>query len=149
MQNIEKLIDLEGVKINNIEVFENKVIIKCCNILNEIICPKCKKKCSRGPKYYTRTLRDLKIFGKKTILELTVRQFKCEDCHAYFNETFVFMDTFHMTKRYREYLYKSCQGRSIKYVSEQEELSWDTIHSSYNSFVKKNIKINKCKKDRN
>ena len=141
MQNIEKLLNLEGVKIDAIDVSDNKVVIKCSNISNEIICPKCKKKCSRVPKYYTRTLRDLKIFGKKTILELTIRQFKCNDCHAYFNETFIFLDTYHMTKRYRKYLYESCQGRSIKYVSKQEELSWDTVNKSYQSFVKKNIKI--------
>ena len=63
MQNIEKLLNLEGVKIDAIDVSDNKVVIKCSNISNEIICPKCKKKCSRVPKYYTRTLRDLKIFG--------------------------------------------------------------------------------------
>ncbi len=32
MQNIEKLLNLEGVKINAIEIFDN-----------EIICPKCEK----------------------------------------------------------------------------------------------------------
>ncbi len=43
MQNIEKLLNLEGVKIDAIEIFDNEVIIKCSNIFNEIICPKCKK----------------------------------------------------------------------------------------------------------
>ena len=149
MQNIEKLLNLEGIKINEIEIFDNEIIIKCSSIFKENICPKCGKKSSRVPKYYVRTIRDLKNFGKKTILKLTVRQFKCEDCHAYFNEKFTFVDTFHMTKRYRKYLYESCHGRDIKYVSEQEELSWDTVNNSYQSYVKKNDKIKRNKKDRN
>lgn len=98
------------------------------------------------PKYYVRTIRDLKKFGKKTILKLTVQQFKSEDCHAYFNEKFTFVDTFHMTKRYRKYLYESCQGRDIKYVSKQEKLSWDTVNNSYQSFVKKTTKLTEIKK---
>jgi transposase len=82
----------------------------------------------------------LKTFGKQTILKLTVRQFKCKECHSYFNEKFVFVNQkFRMTERYREYIYKCCQGRDIKHVAEQEVLSWDVVNTIYESWVKKTL----------
>ena len=32
MQNIEKLLNLEGIKIDDIEIFDNETIIKCSSI---------------------------------------------------------------------------------------------------------------------
>ncbi len=138
MQNIEKLLNLTGIQIDDIEVSDIEVIIRCSSIFNETICPKCNKKCRRIPKYYVRSIRDLEIFGKKTILKLTVRQFECKECHNYFNDSFSFVNpNFLMTNRYREYIYNSCQGRDIKRVAEREGLSWDTVSRCYESFVKK------------
>jgi len=138
MQNIEKLLNLKHIQINGIDIADNKVIILCSSIFNEAICPKCNKKTSRVPKYYTRIITDMEIFGRKTTLKLTERQFKCESCHKYFNENFIFVKPKkHMTERYREYIYKNCKHRDIKYVAEQENLSWDTVNNIYNDFVKK------------
>ena len=64
MQKIEDLLNLSGIQINDIEIIDNNVIIKCSSIFNECICPRCKKKSQRIPKYYIRTIRDLEIFGK-------------------------------------------------------------------------------------
>jgi transposase len=137
MQNFESSLNLPGIQIDNVEILDNEVIIKCSSSFNEAICPKCKEKCVRVPKYYVRTVKDLQIFGKQTILKLTVRQFKCE-CHNYFNESFIFAaPKFLMTERYKEYIYKNCQGRDIKRVAEQENLSWHTVNKIYKSYVKK------------
>ena len=139
MQYLENLLNLPGIQIDNVEITDNNVIIKCSSILTECICPECKKKSQRVPKYYVRTIRDLEIFGKQTILKLTVRQFKCKDCNSYFNENFGFVNSkSQMTERYREYIYKCCQGRDIQYVAQQEVLSWDTVSQIYESWVKKN-----------
>jgi len=138
MQNIEKLLNLSGIQIGAIEIADNEVVIKCSSVFSEAICPKCEKKCKRVPQYYVRSIRDLEIFGKKTILKLTVRQFKCQACHTYFNESFTFVNPkYLMTNRYREYIYNSCQGRDIKHVADKEGLSWDTVSRCYNSFIKK------------
>jgi hypothetical protein len=52
MKNIENLIDLTGIQIDNIEISDNEVVIRCSSPFHEQICPKCKNKCSRVPKYY-------------------------------------------------------------------------------------------------
>ena len=74
MQVLKNLLNLPAAQIDTVEITDNKVIINCSSILNEYICPKCKKKSQRITKYYVRTIRDLEIFGKQTILKLTVRQ---------------------------------------------------------------------------
>ena len=125
MQSFEDLLNLPGIQVDSLEITDNEVIIKCSSFLDEQICPNCKKNCSRKPKYYVRTIKDLKIFGKQTILKLTIRQFKCEECHCYFNENFVFINPkFQMTERYYEYIYKCCQGLTLRMLQSKRFYLW-------------------------
>ncbi len=138
MERFGDLLNLPGIEADKVEVKDYEVIIVCSSPLDEQICPKCGMKCRRITKYYLRTIKDLEIFGKNTVLKLTVRQFKCKECHNYFNENFVFVNPkYQMTERYREYIYKCCQGRDINHVALQESLSWHVVSSIFESWVKK------------
>jgi len=138
MQWINELLNLTGIEIGKIEQTETSVFISCSSIFNEAICPECKETCTRVTKYYERTIRDLSIFGKTTILKLETRQYCCQKCFTYFNENFDFvLPKYEMTERYREYIFHSCKGQDMKQVAQKEGISWDVVNTIFQTWVKK------------
>jgi transposase len=138
MQAINELLNLKGIQIDKIEQTDTEVFIYCSGIFNEAICKECKEKCKRVTKYYERTIRDLSIFGKRTLLKLENRQYCCQKCFTYFNENFDFvLPKYEMTERYREYIFHSCKGQDINQVADKEGISWDVVNTIFQTWIKK------------
>jgi transposase len=79
------------------------IIIKASSEKESAICPYCRTESSKVHSRYTRKLKDLPIFGRKTFIELEIQKFFCNnpECeHKTFAERFDFFDVNSaMTKR--------------------------------------------------
>ena len=70
------------LQIQEIETTSDTVYIRMKSRTRSITCPKCKKECKKYHAVHKRKVQDLPVFGKKTILMLSIYEFECEnpDC---------------------------------------------------------------------
>jgi len=80
-------------------VFE---VLKCSKFE---VCPKCASKCSTIYDHVNLTIRDVPLRGKKVILKVKKRRFKCKNCKSIFREPIRGIKKgFRTTQRYRRNL---------------------------------------------
>ncbi|NJM66850.1 MAG: transposase family protein [Acaryochloris sp. RU_4_1] len=73
-------------------------------------------------------IRDLSIFGKRTLLDLPRRQYYCSACQNHFSERLAVMDwRRRYTQRYEFYIYQRVQHSNIEQVGREEGLSCDQV----------------------
>lgn len=135
--DIDKLVNLSDTEVVGFEFSESKVFVSIICVTKSGLCPVCGRSCTTVRSYTKRRVRDLPILGRKTYLELQLRQFECPDCKRYFTESVGFVEGNHgYTKRYESYLYDQIKGINIQQVCLKEEVCWATlnaIHKSYGS----------------
>ena len=109
----EELLNLPSVKITQVDIIANKVIIGCRISIPNRPCPDCKSPVNKVHQYYTRTLRDLNMGPREVYLHVTVRQFYCTNCNRYFTEELDFADrNKDHTERQSDYMFLICRKQT-------------------------------------
>lgn len=125
------------LQIQNIETTSDVVYIKMKSGTRSITCPKCKMECNRYHAVHKRKVQDLPIWGKRTVLLLSIYEFDCEnpDCDCISTtETFGnFLNSYsRMTERLADLvtqlaLETSCEGAARILQSMNIAISGDTV----------------------
>jgi len=112
------LLNLPSLEVIEVSLPPNEVHIHCCSTQTAGICPHCLRPTQEITKYYTRKLRDLPIFDRKTYLHIKVRQFHCRDCPRSFSERLPFADSHRTyTKRMEKFIFKCSANIPFKEVA--------------------------------
>jgi transposase len=139
--DIDRLLNLPDTAVLGIEFTESKVFLTLRRVTKEEICPVCHKACQGVRSYTHRTVRDLPILGRKTYLQIEVRQFECRDCSRYFTESIDFVEGNHgLTKRYESYLYMMVKGLNIQQISLKEDVCWATVNAVHRAYANAELK---------
>lgn len=137
----ENLLNIPLLCVTKVEVSKATIIIDCESKLSIGYCPHCLQPCSSVNQRHNRKIKDLSISGRRVFLQLTTRQFICEDCNRYFYEKFPFVDSHgQMTTRYENFIYHRCIGVDLNYVSLQEDLCWHVVDRIFTKWSSKAIK---------
>ena len=97
-------------------------------------CPYCGFLTQNIHDYRTRMVRDLPIFTKPLYLKVQINRFRCKNCNEVFSQAFESIHPGqHQTIRYREYLYKQCNGSTIQKVSKEQKIAYSTLERIYYS----------------
>lgn len=125
----EKLLGLQGVKVNKVENDGNNVIIHLELERKEHKCPCCGGATDKIHDYRKQTIKDIPAFGKLATLVLRKRRYRCGHCGKRFFETNDFLPKYHrMTNRLSAYvinsLHKTC---SFTDVAREVNLSVTTV----------------------
>jgi transposase len=90
--------------------------------------------------YQERTLRDMSLLGRKVYLHLKTRQFHCQACRRYFNESFEFVEPSKtMTIRYEKYIYFMIEDICTSQVSIKEDITWATANAIHKKYATKEL----------
>ena len=96
----ESLLNLQDVSIKKIEKDEKSSKIYIEMPVKEQICPHCKNKTKYIHGYRKQKVKDLGVFGQKTILIYNKRRYRCNKCGKCFSEKNTFLPKYHrMTSR--------------------------------------------------
>ena len=142
--NIELLLNLPNLSVLDCSISDKEAHIYCENTSSTCVCPSCLRPSSSVRMYQERTVRDMALLGRKVYLHLKVRQFFCQDCKRYFNESFSFVEASKtMTTRYEEYLYFLSDNLCINQVSIKEDVVWLSVNNIYKHYSDKQIEKRK------
>jgi len=112
------LLNLPSLEVTKVSLPPNEVHIHCLSTQSVGICPHCLGSTQEVTKYYTRKLRDLPIFDRKTYLHIKVRQFHCRGCPRSFSERLPFADSNRTyTKRMEKFIFKCSENIPLKEVA--------------------------------
>ena len=111
---------------------------KCIN-------PECK--CDIKPHYHSKSrnlLKDIKRNGKLTYINLTIKRYRCPECHRVFYEQFDFYDRKNfLTKRLREEIIKkSIAGESCYKISKEYRIDKKTIIRTIKDYFYSHVESN-------
>jgi transposase len=93
-----KLLNLEDVMITNVENLENEVHIHLELPRKEHVCPCCGATTNIVHDYRTQVIKDVPL-GRKTLLHLRKRRYRCPDCGKRFYETNTFLPRYYRITR--------------------------------------------------
>lgn len=128
---------VEGLIIQEIDEIKNSIVIKLKSVTKSSTCPKCNNISRHCHGTYKRRVQDLPILGKKVILEISAREYYCdnEECEiTILSESYDGFVNYYsrMTERLEDFicslaLETSCEGcsRICKLIGIQ--ISGDTV----------------------
>jgi len=138
--DIENLLNLALVRVEKVEMSDNKLEVNCQSASPVGVCPKCLESSKNILKYYERNIQDLPVFGKRVYLKLRCRQFHCSNCDDYFSERFDFVGkNQQQTNRLQEYLYKMCQDIPLQQVCIKEDFCRASIERIYKKYAHRQL----------
>ena len=134
----EKLLNLQGVLIKNIEKNENNTYIYLEMPVMEHICPNCRTKTKYVHDYRCRTIKDLPAFNQNVIIIYRQRRYCCHNCGKRFSEKNTFVPKYYqMTRRLIAKIFEETEKIcSFASIGEKLNLSVSTVirifdHVSY------------------
>ena len=104
----------------------------------EFYCLKCKSTEVIRSGVVTRRFRTVPVGGKPVVLSMTVQRLECKHCHHVIQEHIHFADpqtTY--THRLARYAVDLCRMASIKSVSSQLNLSWNTVKEMVKAYLQR------------
>ncbi len=126
--------------VSDYSVSDKEAHIYCESVKDSGTCPVCQNESHSIQMYQERTVRDMALLGRKVFLHLRSRQFYCQDCGRYFNESFEFLDkNGTMTIRYEQYLYFLSENLCISDVSVKEDIAWASVQRIYCKYAERQI----------
>jgi transposase len=139
-QTIEVLLGFSELQVCEVELQKEQIVIHCRSKFEENICPSCLKKCKKIKSLTLRHIRDLSLLGRPVYLYLESRQFHCQDCDRYFQESFSFVEAHkNQTIRLEHYLYKCVKASSFQAVAVRENVLWDVLQRLFDHYSQKEI----------
>ncbi len=129
---INEILEIPQFKAEESEKINNEIIISGEIINTDKACPTCGKESYKANQYYTRIIRTLPIYGKRTYLKFTEKILKCIDCNKTFSEKVNFVEkSQRFTKAYHNYIYELAKKQDFKRVAELEKIDPDTVKSFF------------------
>lgn len=136
MRDVKALLGIKGLWPNRIVVLKDRIELEVKLTLEKPSCSKCEKMSAHIHDQKRIPVRDLSCFGKKTILLVPRRRFKCSKCKFVFTERLPFLGFGNsFTSRYEEYLFKESKGRSHVSVAEREGISDTVVRKVFRRFT--------------
>ncbi len=144
------------LKIQDIRMDDDTVYITLKSMTKKTFCPKCGKEISKYHAVHKRTVQDLPILGKKTILQLSLYEYECDNdsctCVSVTENFDGFLNNYcRMTERLVDLviglaLETSCEGAARILTSMNVKISGDTvIRTLIKRFRKQdNLKCGNC-----
>jgi transposase len=142
IQNINKLLNLQGINIVNVsDVVEGIIYITLYPEEHVQPCPCCGSKhvIKRGNSGY-RQVRHLPVFGNRTILMLPRIRMSCKDCYASFTWQYSFVTgKSRYTDEFKAYVSKTVTGSTVTHASEVTETPYSTTERIFKDFLDNKI----------
>jgi len=134
---IEKLIDLQDIKVTSVNVNNGIVEINAESKYSFAMCPKCKKITNQIHDKRVQPYLHLKICDKNTIINLTLRRFICPcDAEHPFTESFSFIRKYQrQTIPYEKFIFALCDKNTIKNIANFTNLSHDKVQGIFNHYA--------------
>lgn len=99
-------------------------------------CPTCGVRSTRRHSQKPTPVRDLPCVGRRLLLLVPRRRFKCRPCGKPFTESVPFVEFgTSFTKRYERYIYDQCYERSQAIVATQEGISDTVVRKVYDAYA--------------
>lgn len=103
-------------------------------------CPKCGVRSTRRHSQKATPVRDLPWCGRRVMLLVPRRRFKCRTCGKPFTESVPFVEFgTSFTKRYERYVFEQCYERSQVGVASQEGISDTVVRKIYDGYASASI----------
>lgn len=139
-----QLLELPSVSIDKVIIEKRKIEISCHTLSDSDICPICRKSVGVVHQYTERRLQDLSISGKEVWLTVRTKQYYCESCHRYFNESLDFADpSKSYTHRQAKWIFELCAQTPQTEVAALVNLSHKTVENIYFTEAQKRIDLSK------
>jgi transposase len=136
---LKDLYNFQSFKFCESFIENDKILIVLKRTNKTGICPKCKKRCRFIHKKRTHRIRDLNIVDSITYIEFVKYDIDCK-CGYNGVEKLEFVDMYsRYTKRFEEKVIVLCQKMTIKDVSKEMKISWDTVKNIDKRNAKKHI----------
>src|ERR1700722_9804433 len=125
---VTKLINLEGVKFNDIDIQEDRVHILVSSLHNLHLCPTCLKPTSKLVDVTPKVYRDLDLLERACYIEIDLRRFECRDCFCTFTEPLQFARPYrHFTDQFEREIYECCRETTATYTAVKFGISDKTV----------------------
>ena len=127
-RTLTEIMELPEFEVTHVFAGAEMLHVKVRHRRQVAICPECQTLSVQLHQVKERTVRDLAIAGKKVVLHLTGRRFRCDTCGVPFTERLQSIgQRRRQTRRYEQYVYEQCLVQSRKGVAVQEGLSESTV----------------------
>ncbi len=140
----EQLLEIPGLKVDQVTYESRKIILHCHSELTGEACPHCgstDKKAVRS--HDERKVRDLNASGKEVWLHIRVRQFEC-DCGRFFNEHFDWVQPGKSyTVRQSKFIFEMCDKQPFSTVSAILNMCPKTVERVYYAYAEEVIDLRK------
>ncbi len=135
---VTRWLELPEFRVTHFEMKEAVLHLKCEHQGTIALCPWCGELSSQVHEQKARQVRDLSLFGKRTVLYFEQRRFGCACCERPFTERLPSIDhRRRQTRRYEQMVYASCLVSDRKAVAKRERLSESTVKDIFVKWAKK------------
>lgn len=118
---------LQEFSVSDVRELENEIYVEVVRKWDYAICPYCGCTADKVHQATPRKVEDLPIYGKRVMLIVNKRRFRCLNCGKVFTESFESIERRgRRTIRYERYLYKRGKKVSLKELSLQEGIKYST-----------------------
>src|SRR5437016_14279636 len=139
---VTKLINLEGVKFNDIDIQENTINIFVAPMHDVQLCPKCSRTTSKLVDITPKVYRDLDLACRTCNIEIDQRRFECLYCFCTFTESLLFAGPRrHYTRRFEQAVYECCRETTATYAASKFGISDKTATEIYLMVAKRKQQV--------
>jgi transposase len=136
LREVTEILDLAGVRVSGYEKGPDDLCVSVEFAKESAVCPSCGIRSSHRHSQKPIAVRDLPCFGRRVVLLLPRRRFKCRPCGKPFTESVAFVEFgTSFTKRYERYIYEQCYERSQATVARQEGISDTVVRKVYSAYA--------------
>ena len=149
MEDIDKLLNLEGIRSTNVKTIQDKdgsefIQVDCVPAVKPV-CPVCASLYSHVDRHFIRTVQDLDCSGKKVFLSVAMTRYVCMEpvagdpsvvCGKTFQAVIEMIDqNARLTKRFRDVLANEALTTPFKRVGEKYGVSTMTVKRALEQFI--------------
>ena len=147
---ILSLLGLRSIKIIDVNIKNNELIIKVESTTQEVPCHRCGAPTKPHGKGRPLKLRHLPVFGKKTYIEITPPRGICQACDQKGTTTTQVLAWYsknaRYTKAYEEHVLLNLINSTMVDVAMKEEISEHAVYNILNKHIDQNVDWKKIKK---
>lgn len=139
-RELADLLDLYSIRVTGYEKDREEVRVSVHLEKNSASCPRCGVRSTRRHQETVIPVRDLPCFGRRVLLMLPRRRFKCRHCGKPFTEHLPFVNFgTSFTTRYEQYIYDQCYQRTLSVVATQEAISDTVVRKVFDAYASKAV----------
>jgi len=136
LRELADVLDIAALRVTGYEKEPDDLRVSVEFDKDSATCPTCGVRSSRRHSQKPTPVRDLPCFGRRVLLLVPRRRFKCRPCGKPFTESVPFVEFgTSFTKRYERYIYDQCYERSQAVVAKQEQISDTVVRKVYDAYA--------------